>query len=48
VVQALELTTADFVMGIQWHPEYLPQIETQQRLFRELVKLAAECMGKKD
>lgn len=41
VVQALELTTAAFVMGIQWHPEYLPQIETQQRLFRELIKAAA-------
>lgn len=40
IVQALELTTADFVMGIQWHPEYLPQIETQQRLFRKLVELA--------
>ena len=40
VAQALEVTTADFVMGIQWHPEYLPQIETQQRLFRELVRSA--------
>lgn len=48
VVQALELTTSDFVMGIQWHPEYLPQIETQQRLFRELVKLAAKCIKKTD
>lgn len=42
VVQAIEHTNFDFVIGVQWHPEYLPQIESQQRLFRELVSAATQ------
>jgi len=42
VVQALEIVENEFVIGIQWHPEYLPQIASQQRLFRVLVALSAE------
>ena len=30
VVQAIEHSKYDFVLGVQWHPEYLPQIESQQ------------------
>jgi len=40
VVQGLEIAEHPFVIGIQWHPEYLPQIESQQNLFRQMVKLA--------
>ncbi len=43
VVQALEIAKKEFVIGIQWHPEYLPQIESQQRLFRMLVETAERC-----
>ena len=42
VVQAIEHTELDFVIGVQWHPEYLPQIESQQRLFKELVAAATQ------
>jgi len=40
VVQALEIEDCEFVIGIQWHPEYLPQIESQQQLFRAMVEIA--------
>jgi putative glutamine amidotransferase len=45
VVQAIEIREHPFVIGIQWHPEYLPQIESQQNLFREMVKLAKSQKG---
>jgi len=37
VAQAIEHTEYSFVIGIQWHPEYLPQISAQQQLFRHLI-----------
>lgn len=37
VTQAIELENAAFVIGVQWHPEYLPQSARQQGLFRTLV-----------
>jgi putative glutamine amidotransferase len=40
VIQAIESTTV-WCVGVQWHPEYLPQKEVQQRLFRALVDAAA-------
>lgn len=40
VVQAIEHTRYEFVIGVQWHPEYLPQIASQQRIFRGLVNSA--------
>ncbi|WP_026331371.1 gamma-glutamyl-gamma-aminobutyrate hydrolase family protein [Thioalkalivibrio sp. ALE11] len=39
VVQAIE-TEQDFCIGVQWHPEYLPQKTRHQRLFRALVTAA--------
>lgn len=33
VVQAIEDPFAPFFLGVQWHPEYLPQMPTQRRLF---------------
>nr|WP_051246026.1 gamma-glutamyl-gamma-aminobutyrate hydrolase family protein [Thioalkalivibrio sp. ALE19] len=41
VVQAIEAGGRDFCIGVQWHPEYLPQKARHQRLFRALV--AAAC-----
>lgn len=40
VVQAIEHRGRPFVIGVQWHPEYLPALRVQQRLFRELVREA--------
>jgi putative glutamine amidotransferase len=40
VVQAVELAEHAFAIGVQWHPEYIPQRPEQRRLFRELVRAA--------
>ena len=40
VVQAIERPSHGFWVGVQWHPEYLPQLRSQQRLFRALVTAA--------
>lgn len=42
VIQGIERTGARFLLGVQWHPEYLPQYTSQQRLFRALVEAAGE------
>lgn len=45
VVQAVEHTTHPLVVGVQWHPEYLPFLRTQGRLFRALVARAGRIGG---
>ena len=40
VAQAIEHRDHDFMIGVQWHPEYLPQVRSQRRLFDELVRCA--------
>lgn len=40
ITQALEHPDYSFVIGVQWHPEYLIQIRRQRRLFKELVRCA--------
>ncbi len=40
VAQAIERRDHAFMIGVQWHPEYLPQVPTQRRLFDELVRCA--------
>ena len=42
VVQAIEHTLHDYMLGVQWHPEYLPQKSLHRRLFKELVRQAKE------
>lgn len=37
VTQALEHKNHTFVVGVQWHPEYLIQLPEQRRLFKRLV-----------
>lgn len=41
VVQAVECTDRAFVLGVQWHPEFLPRHRAHEALFRELVARAA-------
>jgi putative glutamine amidotransferase len=40
IVQAVEHTEHPFLIGVQWHPEYLPQIKKQQRIFKAIVDSA--------
>lgn len=40
IVQAVELEDRPYVMGVQWHPEYLPVSRLQQKLFQALVQEA--------
>lgn len=41
VIQAIESTgDNNFLVGVQWHPEYLPQIGCQQEIFRALATAA--------
>ncbi len=39
-VQAVESTDSRFILEVQWHPEYLPYLGYQRRLFRLLVDTA--------
>ena len=40
IVQAIEGKTSRFLIGVQWHPEFLIQSRTQLRLFKALAKSA--------
>lgn len=40
IVQAIEAKDYEFVLGVQWHPEYLPTSKIQERLFAGLVQAA--------
>lgn len=40
IVQAIEDPSADFLIGVQWHPEFLFYLTKHRTLFRELVKKA--------
>ncbi|MGP7735417.1 gamma-glutamyl-gamma-aminobutyrate hydrolase family protein [Oceanimonas smirnovii] len=39
-VQAIETTSSHYLLGVQWHPEYLPYLAGQRRLFHNLVRAA--------
>jgi putative glutamine amidotransferase len=41
-VQAIENTTGQWLMGIQWHPEYLLYHAGHRRIFRHFVQAAEE------
>lgn len=40
IVQAIEHVTRPFVLGVQWHPEFLPLHREQRRIFHHLVEAA--------
>ena len=40
IVQAIEHAHLPFVIGVQWHPEYMPQHKHQRALFAALVNAA--------
>ncbi len=42
IVQAVEDPQQPFLLGVQWHPEFLLLLSTQRRLFAQLVMTAAD------
>jgi putative glutamine amidotransferase len=40
VPQAIERAARPFWIGVQWHPEYLPQQEAHQQIFEALARVA--------
>nr|WP_274377172.1 gamma-glutamyl-gamma-aminobutyrate hydrolase family protein [Ectothiorhodospira magna] len=40
IVQAVEDPAAEYLIGVQWHPEFLLYFSGQRALFRELVRCA--------
>lgn len=40
IVQAVEAPEHPFLLGVQWHPEYIPQSEHHRNLFSALVEAA--------
>jgi putative glutamine amidotransferase len=46
IVQAIERPGCPFLMGVQWHPEYLVFNRSQQRLFAGLVDAARQPQGR--
>lgn len=42
VVQGIENIEQNFIIGVQWHPEYLPQRKQQRRVFKALIQHARE------
>jgi len=42
VIEAVELSGKRFVIGVQWHPECLPEEPAMQKLFSEFVNAARE------
>ena len=46
IIQAVEHRHHPFFLGVQWHPEYLPQLPVQLRLFEGLVEAASGRNGR--
>lgn len=47
LVQAIEDPARPFWIGVQWHPEFMPQLPTQRRIIQRLVGAAREHGEKK-
>ncbi len=43
IIEAIEHKENRFIVGVQWHPEFLPHIEKQRRLFFTLIKEATNA-----
>lgn len=48
IVQAVECPQRRFLIGVQWHPEFLLYNGVQRRLFRDLAAAAREYAGRRD
>ncbi|MEO0730398.1 MAG: gamma-glutamyl-gamma-aminobutyrate hydrolase family protein [Pseudomonadota bacterium] len=47
IVQAIEreATTGSFLIGVHWHPEFLPYRKEHRRIFQQFVDTAASAAG---
>jgi putative glutamine amidotransferase len=45
IVQAVEDPDRAFLVGVQWHPEFLLYLRRQRRLFRDLLAAARQVMA---
>lgn len=45
ITQAVESSDDSFLLGVQWHPEYMPQVRRMRRIFRALVQRAKAREG---
>ncbi len=41
IIQAVEHASHPFIIGVQWHPEYMPQVKIQRNIFKALVRAAS-------
>jgi len=48
IVQAVEDPSRDFLLGVQWHPEFLLYLNKHRALFRELVRCAGASSTQPD
>ncbi len=48
IVQAVEDPERRFLLGVQWHPEFLAYLPGQRRIFRRLVVAAAGASGERE
>jgi putative glutamine amidotransferase len=48
VIQAIEHSSSPFILGLQWHPEYMPQEEIQRRIFRALIAEAQQVSERRE
>jgi len=44
IIEGIEKSDHPYAVGVQWHPEYLTEDESQMNLFRGLIKAAKEGM----
>lgn len=42
--QAIEHISYPFMLGVQWHPEYMPQVEHQRAIFDALIRQAQKSV----
>jgi putative glutamine amidotransferase len=47
IIEGLEIPEHPFALSVQWHPEYMPEDENAQALFRAFVEAAREYMQRK-
>ncbi|MEP3113350.1 gamma-glutamyl-gamma-aminobutyrate hydrolase family protein [Nisaea sp.] len=45
IVQGIESTSSAVLIGVQWHPEFLIFNRSQQRLYRALIRAAADGLS---
>lgn len=48
IIQAIEHEGDSWMLGVQWHPEFMPQAPRQRMLFQALIKQALARKGARD